>query len=106
VPKTQLNIGGEWDLNALPGLTFNARAVYTSKQFADGANQQQLPSWNRIDLGLNYATRIADRNVTIRARIDNAFDHHYWASAGGYPGAGYLVAGAPRTATVSASIDF
>jgi iron complex outermembrane receptor protein len=44
--------------------------------------------------------------VTFRARLDNAFDHHYWASAGGYPGAGYLVAGAPRTATVSASIDF
>jgi len=106
VPKTQLNIGGEWDVDAVPGLALNARAVYTSKQFADGANQQQLPSWNRIDLGLNYATRIADRNVSFRARLDNAFDRNYWASAGGYPGAGYLVAGAPRTATVSASIDF
>ncbi|WP_426338689.1 TonB-dependent receptor [Pseudoduganella sp. S-14] len=106
VPKTQLNIGGEWDLNAVPGLTLNARAVHTSRQFADGANQQPLPSWNRIDLGLNYAIRISERNVTFRARLDNAFDRNYWASAGGYPGAGYLVAGAPRTATVSASIDF
>ncbi len=106
VPRTQLNIGGEWDINSLPGLSLNARAIYTSKQFADGANQQQLPSWNRIDLGLNYATRLAQRNVTFRARLDNAFDRNYWASAGGYPGAGYLVAGAPRTATVSATVDF
>jgi iron complex outermembrane receptor protein len=106
VPKTQLNIGGEWDIQTIPGLSLNARAIYTSKQFADGGNQQQLPSWHRIDLGLNYATRFAERNVTFRARLDNAFDRNYWASAGGYPGAGYLVAGAPRTATVSASMDF
>lgn len=106
VPETQLNIGGEWDIQALPGLTLNARAVYTSKQFADGANTQQLPSWNRIDLGVNYAVRIAERNVTFRARLDNAFDRNYWASAGGYPGAGYLVAGAPRTATISATVEF
>lgn len=106
VPETQLNIGGEWDIQAVPGLALNARAVYTSKQFADGANTQQLPSWNRIDLGLNYSARIAERNVTFRARLDNAFDRNYWASAGGYPGSGYLVAGAPRTATISATVEF
>ena len=47
-----------------------------------------------------------DRDVTFRARVDNAFDRNYWASAGGYPGAGYLVLGAPRTFTVSATVDF
>jgi iron complex outermembrane recepter protein len=106
VPQTQLNIGGEWDINAVAGLSLNARAVYTSKQYADGANTQQLPSWNRIDLGVNYLARIGERNVTFRARLDNAFDRNYWASAGGYPGAGYLVAGAPRSMTVSATVDF
>jgi iron complex outermembrane receptor protein len=106
VPKTQLNLGAEWDVSAIPGLTLNTRAVYTSTQFADGANSQQLPSWSRIDLGLAYATRIADRAVTLRARADNVFDKNYWASAGGYPSAGYLVAGAPRTLTVSASVEF
>ncbi|SFF93589.1 iron complex outermembrane recepter protein [Duganella sp. CF458] len=106
VPKTQLNLGSEWDMPGVPGMSLNARAIYTSKQFADGANTQQLPSWSRIDLGLAYATRIADRAVILRARADNAFDKNYWASAGGYPGAGYLVAGAPRTITVSATVEF
>jgi iron complex outermembrane receptor protein len=106
VPRTQLNLGAEWDVPGVPGLSLNARAVATSKQYADAANTQRLPSWARFDLGANYLTRIMDRDVSFRARVDNAFDRDYWASAGGYPGAGYLVLGAPRTLTVSASVDF
>jgi iron complex outermembrane receptor protein len=106
VPGTQLNGGVEWDPAGVPGLTLTARGVYTSSQFADGANLQQLPSWTRLDLGASYATRIADRAVTLRARIDNATNKNYWASAGGYPGSGYLVLGAPRTVAVSAAIEF
>jgi iron complex outermembrane receptor protein len=106
VPDTQLNLGGEWDIAQVPGLSLNARAVYTAKQYADAANTQQLPSWTRFDLGANYLTRMMDRDVTLRARVDNAFDRNYWASAGGYPGAGYLVLGGPRSFTVSATVDF
>lgn len=106
VPDTQLNLGAEWDVAGLPGLTLTARGLHTSSQFADGANLQQLPSWTRLDLGASYASRIADRAVTFRARIDNAADKNYWASAGGYPGSGYLVLGAPRTVVVSATVDF
>jgi iron complex outermembrane receptor protein len=106
VPDTQLNIGAEWDVPGVRGLNLTARALYTSSQYADGANQQELPSWNRLDIGANYATHILDRNVTFRARIDNIADKNYWASAGGYPGSGYLVLGAPRTVTVSATFDF
>jgi iron complex outermembrane receptor protein len=106
VPDTQLNLGADWDLPGVPGLSLNARVVYTSKQYADAANTQQLPSWTRLDLGANYSSRIMDRDVTFRARVDNAFDRNYWASAGGYPGAGYLVLGAPRTFTLSATVDF
>ncbi len=106
VPKTQLNLGGEWDVPNVAGLSLNARAVYTSTQFADGANTKEVPSWNRIDLGASYATRILDRAVTLRARVNNVADKSYWASAGGYPGSGYLVVGAPRTFTLSGSVDF
>jgi iron complex outermembrane receptor protein len=106
VPDTQLNLGTEVDVKQVPGLSLNARAVYTAKQYADAANTQRLPSWTRIDLGANYMTRLMDRDVTLRARVDNAFDRNYWASAGGYPGSGYLVLAAPRTFTVSATVDF
>ena len=106
VPKTQLNLGGEWDVPNVPGLNLNARVLYTATQFADGANTQKLPSWTRLDLGASYAMRIMDRNVTLRARVDNVADKNYWASAGGYPGSGYLVVGAPRSVTLSGTVDF
>ena len=106
VPDTQLNIGLDADVPQVAGLSLNARAVYTSKQYADAANTQQLPSWTRLDIGANYLTRFMDRDVALRARIDNLADRNYWASAGGYPGSGYLVLGAPRTVSVSATVDF
>ena len=42
----------------------------------------------------------------MRARVDNVTDRDYWSSAGGYPGYGYLVQGAPRTFVLSATVDF
>ena len=106
VPRTQLNVGADWDVPQVAGLALNARTIYTSRQYADTANTQQLPSWTRLDLGASYATRVLERDVTVRARVDNALGRNYWASAGGYPGYGYLVLGAPRTVTVSATVDF
>jgi iron complex outermembrane receptor protein len=106
VPDTQLNIGAEWDVPGVHGLNLNARVLHTASQFADAANKQELPAWNRLDIGASYLVRIADRNVTFRARVDNVADKNYWASAGGYPGSGYLVLGAPRTVVVSGSVEF
>ena len=106
VPKTQLNIGADWDVPGVQGLALNARTVYTATQYADGANTQKLPSWTRVDLGATYRTSFMDRDLTLRARVDNVADKNYWASAGGYPGSGYLVLAAPRTVAVSATVGF
>ena len=106
VPKTQINLGADWDVPGVQGLSLNARAVYTSTQYADATNLQQLPSWTRLDIGAAWTTRVMERDLTLRARIDNVADKNYWASAGGYPSFGYLVAGGPRAVTVSATVDF
>ena len=106
VPEIQLNLGADWDVPSVPGLSLNARAIHTGTQFADAANLQKLPSWNRLDIGATWMTRLMERDLTLRARIDNVADKNYWASSGGYPNFGYLVAGGPRTVTVSGSIDF
>ncbi|MCC2973944.1 TonB-dependent siderophore receptor [Massilia sp. IC2-476] len=106
VPKTQLNMGANWDVPGVQGLSLNARALYTSKVYANEANTQRLPSWTRFDVGANYTLRVMDRDVTLRARIENLTDKSYWASAGGYPGYGYLVQGNPRSVAVSATVDF
>lgn len=106
VPQTQLNLGAEWEVPGVEGLSVNARALATSSQYADAANTQKLPSWTRLDLGAAWRTRVLERDVTLRARVDNVTDRSYWASAGGYPGAGYLVQGAPRSIAVSGTVNF
>jgi iron complex outermembrane receptor protein len=106
VPDTQANIGVEWDVTGLDGLSLDGRWVYTSSQAADAANTMSIPSWTRLDLGARYAVRIGSTDVTMRLRVDNVTDNDYWASVGGSFGANYLVLGAPRTFTFSASFDF
>ncbi|GGK04585.1 TonB-dependent receptor [Pseudomonas matsuisoli] len=106
VPKVQANIGGEWDVPGISGLTLTSLVVHTGKQYASASNDLRLPSWTRLDLGARYKVKLDDRDVTFRARLDNATGRDYWASTGGYPGANYMVLGAPRTLALSATVDF
>lgn len=108
VPSQQLNIGAEWDVPGARGLALNARYLHTSKQYADGANTQALPTWSRLDVGARYLVDLGNnRMLTVRGRIDNVLNKSYWASVGGAsPTDNYLVLGAPRTFVVSASVDF
>ncbi len=105
-PETQANVNVEWDVPALQGLTLEARAMYTSKQYADLANTMEVDSWTRFDVGARYATEVGGRPLTLRGRINNVTDENDWTSVGGYPGANYLVLGDPLTFVLSASIDF
>lgn len=66
----------------------------------------QLASWTRLDLGARYTKAFARQVLTLRARLDNALGRDYWASAGGFPNQSYLVLGAPRTLTLTGTLDF
>jgi len=106
VPGFQANLGAEWDVPGIAGLALDARVVHTGAVYADATNRLKVPAWTRFDLGARYITEIGGHALTLRARIDNLTDRDYWASSGGFPGQGYLVLGAPRTVSVSASMDF
>lgn len=107
VPKSQFNLGGEWDVPGVPGLALSARVIHTTKQFANAANTQWIPAWTRVDVGARYLMDIGNgRVLTLRARVDNVANKSYWASVGGYPGSNYLVQGNPRTFLLSGTIDF
>jgi iron complex outermembrane receptor protein len=105
-PESQANVNVEWDLPGLEGLTLEGRALYTSSQFVDSTNTLEIDSWTRFDIGARFATEIAGRPFTLRARVDNVTNENDWISAGGFPGFGYMVLGAPRTYVLSASFDF
>ncbi|MEE3130528.1 MAG: TonB-dependent siderophore receptor [Pseudomonadota bacterium] len=106
VPDLQANINIEWDVDALPGLTVDARAAYTSKQYASADNSLEVDASNRFDLGVRYSFLAGMTDITLRARVDNVFDNNYWASVGGFPGSNYLVLSEPRTFRLSASFNF
>jgi iron complex outermembrane receptor protein len=94
VPDLLFNLYGEWDLPFAQGLTLTGRAIYTSPQYVDQANTQQIPSWTRFDLGARYTFTINDR--------ENVADNGYWQSAA----FGSLTLGAPRTFLLSTSFTF
>ncbi|WP_295851349.1 TonB-dependent receptor [uncultured Xylophilus sp.] len=106
VAEAQGSLNAEWDVAGVRGLALNGRVTATGSSYADAANALKVPGWTRLDVGARYTTEVQGRLLTLRARIDNLADRNYWASVGGYPGSGYLVLGAPRTFSLSASVDF
>ena len=54
VSRINANLGAEWDTPFVHGLTLTGRVIYTSKQYANDANTQELPSWTRVDIGARY----------------------------------------------------
>ncbi|MBZ2189404.1 TonB-dependent receptor [Alcanivorax sp. JB21] len=106
-PRTQANFNMEYRLPQFMDLALDGRVIHTSTQFADAANQQQLDAWTRLDLGARYTLPVGDAALlTLRGRLENVTGEDYWASAGGFPDAGYLTVGAPRTWLLSATLDF
>lgn len=106
VPRSQANIGADWDVPGVRGLALNARLMYTGAQYANAGNTQRVPAWTRFDLGARYLMDVGGKLVTLNARVDNVANRNYWASVGGYATNGYLVQGAPRTFSLTASVDF
>lgn len=106
VPDVQGNLGVEFAVPGVTGLALDSQLVHTGRFYANAANTQRVPGWTRVDAGARYLTEVSGRLLTLRARVNNLFDRAYWASAGGYPGSGYLVLGAPRTVSLSASVEF
>jgi iron complex outermembrane receptor protein len=106
VPVVNLNLGGEWDLPFVPGLTLNGRVIYTGESFANELNTLVLPEWTRVDIGARYtfASPWSGKPIIIRANIENLFDAAYWTSYRTVSSAVSL--GAPRTYLVSTTFNF
>ncbi|MBV7486392.1 TonB-dependent receptor [Bordetella sp. BOR01] len=103
VPKWSVRLGGEVDIPYVPGLTATARVIYASSQAFSADNSMRLPSWTRIDLGARYTTRVAGRQVVLRAVVENVANRRYWDTAPAYQTVTYA---APRTFLLSATVDF
>lgn len=103
VPAVQLALNAEWDVPLLAGVTLTGGLLHSGEQYANQANTQRLPAWTTLDLGARYRTALAGQPLTIRADLRNVSDKDYWAGASTW---GTLIAGAPRTFLLSATLDF
>ncbi|WFU19401.1 TonB-dependent siderophore receptor [Bradyrhizobium sp. CB3481] len=102
VPNVQANIGAEWDLPWVSGLTLNGAVIYTGRQFVDADNKQPIPDWTRLDLGARYTTAINGRKTVFRANVQNVTGENYWSSVASF---GTFFLGAPRTYLLSMTVD-
>ncbi|QCI12912.1 TonB-dependent siderophore receptor [Pseudomonas putida] len=106
-PEYNVNLGAEWDVPGVNGLTLTARGIHSSSQYLDQDNSKQIDGWERFDLGARYAFKVDATEVTLRASVENVLDERYWASAGASddsePG---LTLSTPRTYLLSATLGF
>ncbi|TPQ27430.1 TonB-dependent receptor domain-containing protein, partial [Cupriavidus pinatubonensis] len=103
VPRVQANLGAEWDLPWVAGLTVSGAMIYTGRQYVNQLNTASLPSWARFDLGARYRTRITGKTTTFRANVLNVFDRNYWSGVTSWGG---FSQAAPRTVMLSATVEF
>lgn len=103
VPRWMANLGTEWDLPWVQGLTLTGGVNFTGQEYFDQANKQSVPSWTTVDLGARYTTSIYAKSTTFRAGLLNAFNRKYWSGVASY---GTISLGAPRTVFASATVDF
>ncbi|KAB0492105.1 MULTISPECIES: TonB-dependent receptor [Pseudomonas] len=106
-PKYNVNLGTEWDVPGVQGLTLTGRGIYTSSQYLDQANTKEIDAWERFDVGARYAFKVEQKDVTLRASVENVLGKRYWSSAGASddsePG---LTLSTPRTYLLSATVGF
>ncbi|SDG03447.1 TonB-dependent receptor [Phytopseudomonas seleniipraecipitans] len=106
-PEYNANLGAEWDVPAVQGLTLTARSMYSSSQYLDQANTKEIDSWTRYDVGARYAFKVDETDVTLRGTVENVANSRDWISAGASddsePG---LTLATPRTFVLSATLGF
>jgi iron complex outermembrane recepter protein len=103
VPREQANLGVYWDVPIIKGASLNARWIYTGEAYYDPANTIKVPSWRRYDIGASYTFNNLGKPVSISLNIQNLFNDDYWQASSSYQG---VSVSAPRTVTLSTTIDF
>ncbi|WP_144140012.1 TonB-dependent siderophore receptor [Paraburkholderia sp. BCC1884] len=92
----------EYNPSYMRPLTLAFGGKYVSNQAVDAGNTQFVPAYTTFDLSGRYETKIAGKDVTFRAGINNLFNRRYWTTAWGY----YVAPSPTRTAVASATLNF
>ncbi|MNG88599.1 Ferrichrome receptor FcuA precursor [compost metagenome] len=105
VPNLRAALQADYSL-PIPGLALLAGARYSASKYANQSADVEVGGYTVFDVGSRYRTRIGGYDTVLRLTVDNVFDKRYWRDVGDYLGDNYLFQGAPRTARLSASVNF
>lgn len=98
VAKVVAKLYTEYEVPAIEGLVLTGGVYYTGKQWANDVNDDRLPSYTTLDLGMRYTTEQFGNPLTLRLNVSNVADKNYWQNS-------YYL-GAPRTIAFSAQMKF
>jgi iron complex outermembrane receptor protein len=62
----------------VPGLSFDGQINHASSRRLRSQGDLRSAAQTTMDIGLRYAFAVADRNLTLRARVLNLFDNDAW----------------------------
>ncbi|SAL30314.1 TonB-dependent siderophore receptor [Caballeronia sordidicola] len=84
------------------GFSLNGGAYFVGSRPINDANQATIPGYTLFSAGARYATRMFGKAATFQLNVENAFNKHYWASAG----SSQLGIGLERTVSLTSTFDF
>lgn len=86
----------------LYGFSINGGAYFVGQRPINDANQAYIPGYTLFSAGARYETSLFGRHATFQLNVENAFNKHYWASAG----SSQLGIGLERTISLTSTFDF
>lgn len=106
VPDHALKLHAAYHLASVQGLSFSGSLVHEGRREILLPNSLTLPTWTRVDLGVeqHIDTRLAE--WTLSAGLINAFDRRAWQESPFQYGHVYLYPLAPRTLYVALQTTF
>jgi iron complex outermembrane receptor protein len=84
------------------GFSVNGGAYFVGQRPINDANQAFIPGYTLFSAGARYETRMLGHNASFQLNVENAFNKHYWASAG----SSQLGIGLERTISLTSTFDF
>ncbi|KAF1027230.1 MAG: Ferric-anguibactin receptor FatA [Pseudomonas sp.] len=106
VPKLRASLHSDYSIESIPGLALLGGVQYSASKYANREATVKVGDYAVFDAGARYSTKVSDYDTVLRLTVDNLFDKRYWRDVGESAGDGYLFLGAPRTARLSATVNF
>lgn len=106
VPKVRASLQGDYNLPGFNGLALLGGVQYSASKYANREGSAKADGYTVFNVGGRYSTKVEGYDTVLRLSVDNLFDERYWRDVGEFMGDGYLFPGAPRTARLSATVNF